>query len=131
MRTLFHARLYGRIVETRRNFRRKKLHRTNKCSNLLGSSFYNRGNLRAPIQFARERQFQHLKRWSLFWSGPVHFHMNSTQVNRLVKLSKFSFFSIEINKPLPDPASSVSYSSLSSAVNSSWCHKSDAWSCME
>ena len=41
--------------------RRKKLHRTNQGSNFLGGSFGNRGNLRAPIQFRRESQPQHLK----------------------------------------------------------------------
>ena len=44
-----------------------------------------RDNVRAPIQFRRERQFQHL----------------SSSVTRPVKRNKLSFSSIEINRPLP------------------------------
>ena len=40
---------------------RKKL-RTNQGFNFLGSSFSNRDNVRAPIQFRRENQAQNLKR---------------------------------------------------------------------
>ena len=44
------------------NLRRKKLYRMNQSSNFLGGSFSNRDNVRAPIQFGRESQSQHLKR---------------------------------------------------------------------
>ena len=56
MTTVFHAWLYGGSIETQSNFRRKKLHRMNKDLNFLGGSFSNRDNVRAPIQFIRERQ---------------------------------------------------------------------------
>ena len=56
-----------RFGEINRNFRRKKPHKKNKSSNILGSSFFSRGNVRAPIWFTRERQFRHLKRWFFLW----------------------------------------------------------------
>ena len=59
---IFHTWAYGRFIEIEGNLRRKKLHRTNKGSNFLGGSFSNRDNVRAPIQFRRESQPQHLKR---------------------------------------------------------------------
>ena len=62
MTTVFHAWAYGRFIEIQNNLRRKKLHRTNQGSNSLGGSFSNRDNVRAPIQFRRESQPQHLKR---------------------------------------------------------------------
>ena len=46
----FHARPHGRFIEMQGNLRRKKLQRMNKSSNLLGGSFGNRDNIRAPIQ---------------------------------------------------------------------------------
>ena len=96
MTTVLHARPYGRFIEIHKNFRRKKLHRTNQELNFLGNSFSNRDNVRVPIQFERERQPQHLKR-------PIHFHINSTSVIKPVKRNELSFSSIEINKPLPAP----------------------------
>ena len=62
MRTVFNARPYGRFVEIQSNLRRKTLHTTNQGSVLLGGSFRNRDNVKAPIPFRRERQTQHLKR---------------------------------------------------------------------
>ena len=41
---------------------RKELRRMNQGSNFLGGSFSNSDNVRAPIQFEREGQPQHLKR---------------------------------------------------------------------
>ena len=52
--TIFHARDYGR-------FRRKELIRTNQGCNFLGGFFKNKDNVRAPIQFKRERESQLLK----------------------------------------------------------------------
>ena len=43
------------------NLRRKKLQRKNQGSNFLQGSFSNRDNVRAPIQFKRKSQPQHLK----------------------------------------------------------------------
>ena len=60
--TIFHAWLYGRFINTQSNLRRKKLHRMNPGLKFLGGSFSNRDNVRAPIQFRRESQCQHLKK---------------------------------------------------------------------
>ena len=62
MTAVFHTWPYGRFIEIQSNLRRKKLHRMNQGSNFLGGSFSNRDNVRAPIQFRRESQPQHLKR---------------------------------------------------------------------
>ena len=61
MKTVFHAWWDGRFIEIQSNLRRKKLHRTNQGSNFLGGKFSNKDNVRVPIQFRRESQFQHLK----------------------------------------------------------------------
>ena len=39
MTTVFHARPYGRFIETQINLRRKKAHRTNPGFNFLDSNF--------------------------------------------------------------------------------------------
>ena len=101
MTTIFHQRLYGRFLEIQSNLRRKKLHKVNQNSNFPGGSFGNRDNVKAPIQFIRERQPQHFKRWFFLKNRLVHFHINNTSVIGPVKQSKLSFCSIEINKPLP------------------------------
>ena len=71
MTTIFHAWLYGRFIEIQSNLRKKKLHRTNPDSNFLGGSLSNRMNVKAPIQFRRESQPQHLK------NRPISFHINN------------------------------------------------------
>ena len=103
MTTVFHAWLYGRFIEIQSNLRRKKLHRTNQGSNFLGGSFSNRVNARAPIQLGRKSQLQHLQRQFFLKHRPIHFHINSTSVIRLVKQNQLSLTSIEINQPLPVP----------------------------
>ena len=62
MTTIPHAWSYGRFIKIQSNLRGKKLHRTNQTSNFLGGSFSDKDNVRAPIQFGRESQQQHLKR---------------------------------------------------------------------
>ena len=62
--------------------------------------YLNRDNVRAPIQFRRERQPQHLKRCFFLKNRPIHFHVNSTSVTRPVKQNQLNFPSIEINKTL-------------------------------
>ena len=42
--TIFHAWSYGRLKEIKNKLKKKKLHRTNQESNLLGSNFSNRDN---------------------------------------------------------------------------------------
>ena len=64
MTTVFYARLYCRFIEMQSNPRGKKFHRTNQGSNFLGGSFSSGDNVSIPIQFRRESQLQHLKR---FW----------------------------------------------------------------
>ena len=106
MTTVFREWPYGRFIEIQNNLRRKKLHRTNQGSNFLGGSFSNRDNVRATVQFRRESQPQHLKRWLFLKNRPIYFHINSTSAIRLVKRNQLSFSSIEINKPLPAPVHS-------------------------
>ena len=106
MTTVFPARPFGRFIEIQSNLRRKKLHRANQGSNFLRRSFSNRDNLRAPIQFRRERQTQHRKRWLFLKSRPIHFHINSTKVIRPVKQNQLSFFSIETNNSFTIPVNS-------------------------
>ena len=60
MTVVFHARPYGRFIEIKSNLRRNKLHRTNQGSNFVGFIFSSRDNIRAPVQFRRERQPQYL-----------------------------------------------------------------------
>ena len=109
MTIVFHAGPYGRFIGIHCNFRGKKLLRANQGCNILRSSFSNRGNERAPIHSRRESQPQHLKRRFFFKNRPIHLHINSTSVIRLVKRNYLSFSSIEINKPLPAQVRSVSW----------------------
>ena len=115
---------YGRLIEIQSNLRRKKLHRTNQGSNFLGGSFSNRDNVRAPVQFRRESQPQHLKR-------PIHFHIFKSIAPVLLGQSN------ETNSVFPGLKSTSHFllqstvpcrSDSSSEANSSCCHRSDAWS---
>ena len=108
MATVFHAWPCGRFIEIQRNLRRKNLHRTNQSSNFLGGSFSNRDYVRAPIQFGRENQPQHLQRWFFLKNRPIHSHISSTSVTRSIKQNQSRFSSNEINKPLPALVQSVS-----------------------
>ena len=85
MTTVFHTWSYVRVIEIQSNLRRKKLHRTNQGLYYLGSSFSNRNNVRAPIQFRRKSQSQHLKRCFFHQNRPMLFKINSCSVFRLVK----------------------------------------------
>ena len=73
MKAVFYARSYGRFTKTKNNFEEKKLHRTNQGLNSLGGIFSKWDNVRAPIQFRRERQSQHLKRLFFLTSDPLIF----------------------------------------------------------
>ena len=95
-------------MEIQSNLRRKKLHRLNYGSNFLGGGFSNRENLRAPVQFRRVSQPQHLKRRFFLRIDASIFISYSTSVIRPVKQKQLSFPSIEINKPLLATAHSVS-----------------------
>ena len=48
-----------------------------------------------------------LKADFLINNRPIHFHINSTSIFRLVKWNYLSFFNIETSKPLPAPVYSV------------------------
>ena len=72
------------------------------------SSFNNKDNVRAPIQFRRENQPLHLERSFSLKERSTHFNTNSTSVIRPVKRNQLGFSSIEVNKPLPAPVPSVS-----------------------
>ena len=82
---IFHTYPYGRFIDIQTNFRRRKLHRTNRDPNFLGGSFRNRDNVGAQIQSIRESQPQYFKRWFFFKKKPIHFHINSTSALRLLK----------------------------------------------
>ena len=67
MKTVFHVWMYGRFMEIQSNLRRKKEgkktpKRRKEDSKFLGGTLSNRDNVRAPSQFRREGQPQHLKR---------------------------------------------------------------------
>ena len=94
---------YGRFIKIQSNLRREKPHRKTQGSNFLGGHFSNRDNVRVPIQFRRERQPQHLKRLLFHKNTPNYFHITSNSVTWPLKQDRLSFFSTEINKPLPAP----------------------------
>ena len=96
---------YGRFLQIQSNLGRKKLHRTNQGSNFLESSFSNRDNVKAKIQFRRGSQPQHLKRWFFFKKKPIHYHINSICAIRLAKRKQLNF---AMNEPLSYEQSFIS-----------------------
>ena len=110
MTTVFHAWLYERFIEIQSNLRRKKCHRINQGSNFVGSSFSNKDNVRAPIQFWRESQPQHLKDYFFSRADPSMFtSIAPVLLDWLFKWNQLSFCSIETNKSRPAPFHSVSW----------------------
>lgn len=63
MTAVLHTRLYGRFTEIKSYLGREKPYRANQSPDFLEGGFSNRGNVKAPVQFRRERQAQYLKRW--------------------------------------------------------------------
>ena len=104
-RNFEHQSRHGNSIQymARETLKLKKLHRTNQDSNFLGGSLSNKDNVWAPIQFTRESQPQHLKRWFFLKNRSIHLHINSTSVFRLVKRNSLRFSNIKINKLLPAP----------------------------
>ena len=99
------------FLEIQSNLRRKKLHGTNQGSNFLESSFRNRVNVRAPVQFWRERQPQHFKKWFFLKNRPTHFH-------RMVKQKSWVFQHWNlIDKFLSQPTISCRSGSNSAATS--------------
>ena len=78
MTTVFHTWVYGRFIEIKSNLRRQKLDRRNQSFNFLRCNFSNRDNLRAPFQFKREGQLQHLKRLFFLKNRLINFYINRT-----------------------------------------------------
>ena len=124
--TVFHEWVYGRFIEIHTNLRRKKLHRTNQGSSFLRDSFSNRENVKAPIQFRKESQPKHLKRLFLIKNRPIYFHINSTMLLDWSNETSRVFLALKSTSHFL-PWSTVPHrSDLSSEVNSSYCHRSDA-----
>ena len=79
-----------------------------KGSTLLRSSLINRNNVRTPIQFRKRKAIP--ESWNIFLSrANLSVFISITPVIWMVKWSKLSIPSIEINKPLPTLAQTVSY----------------------
>ena len=71
-----------------------------KGSTLLRSSLINRNNVRTPIQFRKRKAIP--ESWNIFLSrADLSVFISITPVIWMVKWSKLSIPSIEINKPLP------------------------------
>ena len=128
MTSALHASSSGTVREIQGNIRRKKLNRTNLGSSFLGTSFSNRKNLGARIQFRIESPPQHLKEWIFIKNRPIHFHINSTSAIRLIKKSL-----VEIFQHWNQQATSIQciytvspISDSSTEASSCCCHISDA-----
>ena len=128
MTTVFHTWLHGRFIEIQSNLMRKKLHRMKQDSNFFWRQFFsNRDNVRASIQFRRENQLQHLKRY--FSSRTDLFIFNSSLAPVLLDWSNKTSRVFPALKSTSHflPQSTVSHRSDSSSdANSSCCHRSDA-----
>ena len=104
----------------------------NKTNYFLESTFSNRDNVRAPIQFRREIQPKHLKRLLFLKTRPIHFHINITSV--IIDWSNKTSWLFPALKSTSHflPQSTVSCRSNSnSGANSSSCYRSNAWLYLE
>ena len=119
---VFHAWPYGWFKVIQSNLRRKKLHIKNRLFNSLGGFFSNRDNVRAPIQFRRESQPQHLKRQFFLTNKPINFHINSVISYYTCQTIPVEFFQ-NWNQ---QPTSCTSPVSCRSDFKSTCCYKSDA-----
>ena len=77
-------------------------------------------NVRAPIQLTKERQPQHLKRWLFINNRPIHFHINSTSLKRLVNQTSWVFPTLKSTSHFL-PQYKVPQNS---ETNSNYCHRS-------
>ena len=129
MAKVFYPWVYDRFIDIQNNLRRKKLHRTNQGSNFIAGSFSNRDNKRAPIQFRRKSQPQHLKRWFFLKNRPLHFHINSTSVTGdWSNKNSWVFPALKSTSHFLPHYTVSRRSDSSSEANSSCSHRSDAWS---
>ena len=131
MTSVFRIWWYGRFIEILRNLRRKKLHRTNQSSNFLGGSLSNRDNVRVPIQFRRESQPYILKDDFSSRTNPSIFTSIEPLLLDQSNETSWVFPALKSTSHFL-PQSTVSCrSDSSSEANSSFCHRSDAWSHLE
>ena len=100
MTTVFHLQTYGSFTKIQSYLRRKKLHETNQGSNFLGSIFSNRDNVRTSIQFRRKSTPCIFEDDFSSMTGPIHFHINSTNVIRPVKQNQLIFSSRQVTSCL-------------------------------
>ena len=85
-----------------------------------------RDNVRVSFQNGRESQSQHFKILFFLKNRPVHFHINSTNVIRLVKQNQLSFPALKSTRHFLLESTVSHRSDLSSETNSSCCHILDA-----
>ena len=124
MTTICHAWPYGRFIAIQSNLRRKKLQKTNQGSNFLGSSFSNRENIRAPIQFRRESQTQQTTDPSILTTIAPALLDWSNKISWVFPTMRSTSHFL--------PQSTVSRrSDSSSEANTSCCQRSDALSHLE
>ena len=125
MTTAFHEWQYGRFIEIQSKLSRKKLHRTNQGSNFPEGSFGNRDNIRAPIQFRREKP----SILEDYFSSTIEPSIFTSIVPELLDRSnktKLVFLSLKSTSHFL-PKHPMSHRSVScSKANSSCCHRSDA-----
>ena len=121
MTAVFHTWSYGRFIEIQRNLRRKKLRRTDQGSNFLGSSFSNRINARAPIQFRRESQHQH------DFSSRTDPSISTSIASVILNQSNETIWGLPVLKSTSHFLPQSTVSSRSSCC----CHKSDVWPHLE
>ena len=127
MTTVYHLRLQDRFIEIKSTFRRNKLHGTNQSFSFLGGNFNSRGNVRAPVQFRREIQPQHLidnfssrTGTSIFNSTAPVLLVRSNETNTVFPALKSTSHFLS--------QSTVSHRSDSSSVAScTYCQKADKW----
>ena len=96
--------------------------------NLLGGSFNNRGNVRAPIQFRKKVNTSILKD---DFSSRIRPYIFTSTAPVLLGWSNKTSWAFPALKSTSNflPQSTVSCRSVpSSQANSSCCHRSDAWS---
>ena len=70
-KTLFHARLDGKFIKVKHNYRRKH-QTTNQDFNFFVGSFSNRNKVRSSVHF-RNEIFWQIKYWLLIRDRPTHF----------------------------------------------------------
>ena len=143
MTSVFHTWPYGRFIGIQSNHRRKKLHRTNQSSNLLGSSFSNRNNVSPNPIYKRkstpvsqnmilphEQTHPFSYQWLYcYWIGqmkPVSFPEVSLKRNQF----DFQHWNQQATS-CPSPSCLVDQIQVQKLILVIDCHRSDAWSHLE